>query len=100
VGVISIAGAGFSWATEAHLGGFAALAIAVAISCAAFWVAYRTRGWVGVAAGIGFPIVSAFAAHYLQVFLNDGFPVDGWLWPIFVLVAVGIDQMVLRLSKR
>jgi hypothetical protein len=100
VGVVAIAGAAFSRAWAAQLGGFASLAIAVAIGYAAFWAAYRTRGWVGVAAGIGFPILSGFAAHYLQIFLNDGFPVDSWLWPILVLVAVGIDQMVMRVSKR
>jgi hypothetical protein len=100
VGVISIAGAALSWATEIHLGGFWTLVLVVASACTAFWLAYRTTGWMGVVSGIGFPILSAFAANYLQVFLNDGIDVKSLVWPIAVLVLVGVDQAVLRLWKR
>ena len=100
IGVISIAGAALSWATEIHLGGFWTLVLVLASACTAFWLAYRTTGWMGVVAGIGFPILSAFAAKYLQVFLDDGIDVKSLGWPITVLVLVGIDQAVLRLTKR
>jgi hypothetical protein len=99
-GVLLMGAAGLSWATEMHLGGFPTFAIVVVSAWVSFWLAYRTLGWFGVVAGVGFPILSAFAARYTQVFFSEGVPVTSLGWPIAVLVVLGIDQTFYRIGKR
>ncbi len=96
LGIALIAGATWSQALEAHLGGFLACVLAGLAVIAAWWAAYRAKGGMGAVSGAA---VSALASYSLYV-ISAGSGGGGWFWPAVVLVLVGLDQWVWKTKTK
>jgi hypothetical protein len=96
LGMLLIIAGTFTQALEANLGGFLSCVLAALVGIAAFWTLFRVHGWLRIPAGLGLPLLSAYALHAITA----GSGGASWFWELVVFLLVGFDQWIIRSLKR
>ena len=73
-----------------------ACASALLVGIAVYWIAFHMHGWLGVSVGVAFAGLAAYALHVVIMGSSDA----SLVWDIVVFLAVGADQLALKLSAR
>jgi hypothetical protein len=95
LGILLIVAATLFQGLEHNFGGFLACILAALVGIAAYWTAFRARGWLRIPAGLSLSILSAYALHVITA----GSGGASWIWDAFVFLLVGFDQWVLKSAK-